>query len=67
MITKKLRYDITNGTVQDWIQLPTKSEMHIWRDSNTPGWRKEFRVVTEVIVTPTYLKEHRKKLIKEKV
>ncbi len=39
--------------LQDWIQLPTKSEMDVWRDINTPGWRNiEFRVVTDVVVTP---------------
>ena len=53
MNLRKLRYNISNCEVQDWVQLPTKPEMDAWRDIHTPNWRKEYKVVTEVVVTPT--------------
>ena len=53
MNLRKLRYKISNCEIQDWVQLPTKPEMDAWRDIHTPNWRKEHKVVTEVIVTPT--------------
>ena len=54
---RNLRYRVLNCEIQDWVQLPTKPEMDAWRDENTPNWRKEFKVVTEVIVTPS-IKRH---------
>ena len=53
MNLRKLRYNISNCEIQDWVQLPRKEEMDLWRDENTPTWRKEFKVVTKVVVTPT--------------
>ena len=53
MNLRKLRYNISNCEIQDWVQLPTKPEMDAWRDIHTPNWRKEYKVVTEVVVTPT--------------
>ena len=53
MNLRKLRYKISNCEIQDWVQLPKKPEMDAWRDIHTPNWRKEYKVVTEVIVTPT--------------
>ena len=50
---RNLKYRLLNCEVQDWVQLPTKPEMDAWRDKNTPNWRKEYKVVTEVVVTPT--------------
>ena len=49
--------------ITDWVQIPTKTEMDLWRDENTPGWRVDFKVVTKVIVTPCPMekKEWKKK------
>ena len=54
MNLRKIRYNISNCEIQDWVQLPTKPEMDAWRDNNTPSWRKEFKVVTKVVVTPHF-------------
>jgi hypothetical protein len=52
-MVRNIRYRLLNCEIQDWVQLPTKPEMDVWRDENTPGWRNKFRVVTTIIVTPT--------------
>ena len=54
---RNLRYKLLNAEINDWVQLPTKDEMDAWRDENTPNWRKKYKVVTKVIVTPT-IKRH---------
>ena len=53
-MVRNFRYRLLNCEIQDWVQLPTKNEMDAWRDKNTPGWKKEFKVVTKVIVTPHF-------------
>ena len=57
----QIRHDYGRGVIQDWVQLPTKTEMDLWRDENTPGWRVNFRVVTKVIITPSMEKKEWKK------
>jgi len=56
-MVRNFRYRLLNAEINDWVQLPTKPEMDAWRDENTPGWRKRYRVVTKVIVTPS-IKRH---------
>jgi len=56
-MVRNFRYRLLNAEINDWVQLPTKPEMDAWRDENTPGWRKRYRVVTKVIVTSS-IKRH---------
>ena len=51
MNLRKLRYNISNCEVQDWVQLPTKPEMDAWRKENQKPF--VYKVVTKVRVTPT--------------
>ena len=51
MNLRKLRYNISNCEVQDWVQLPTKPEMDLWRKEKEKP--HVYKVVTKVIVTPT--------------
>ena len=51
MNLRKLRYNISNCEIQDWVQLPRKEEMDLWRKENQKPF--VYKVVTEVIVTPT--------------
>lgn len=50
---RQIMYQSKIGLIEDWVKLPTKTEMDAWRDKNTPGWRVNFRVVTKVTATPT--------------
>ena len=45
-MVRNLRYRLLNCEIQDWVQLPTKEEMDLWR--------KKYRVVTKVIVIPHF-------------
>lgn len=46
--SRKLIYDAKNHIIQDWVQLPTKAEMDVWREKFESGWKPK---KTEIIVT----------------
>ena len=48
---RNLRYRVLNCEIQDWVQLPTKEEMDLWRKENEKP--HVYKVVTEVVVTTT--------------
>lgn len=52
---RNLRYKLLNCEINDWVQLPTKDEMDLWRKENEKP--HAYKVVTKVIVTPT-IKRH---------
>ena len=50
-MVRNLRYKLLNAEINDWVQLPTKEEMDLWRKENEKP--HAYKVVTKVIVTPT--------------
>ena len=54
-MVRNFRYQLLNCEIQDWVQLPTKEEMDLWRKENKKP--HVYKVVTKVIVTPT-IKRH---------
>ena len=50
-MVRNFRYQLLNCEIQDWVQLPTKEEMDLWRKEKEKP--HAYRVVTKVIVTPT--------------
>ena len=54
-MVRNLRYRLLNCEINDWVQLPTKDEMDLWRKENEKP--HAYKVVTKVIVTPT-IKRH---------
>ena len=43
----QLTYLSKNRIIYDWVQLPTKDEMDLWRKENTPIWKcKQKLIVT---------------------
>lgn len=54
-MVRNLRYKLLNAEINDWVQLPTKDEMDLWRKENEKP--HAYKVVTKVIVTPT-IKRH---------
>ena len=51
MNLRKLRYNISNCEVQDWVQLPRKEEMDAWREKHEKPFK--INIVTNITVTPT--------------
>jgi len=54
-MVRNFRYQLLNCEIQDWVQLPTKEEMDLWRKEKEKPY--VYRVVTKVIVTPS-IKRH---------
>jgi hypothetical protein len=45
-----LTYLANNNIIHDWVQLPTKDEMDLWRKENTPVWKcKQKLIITSKI------------------
>lgn len=56
MNLRKLRYNISNCEIQDWVQLPTKPEMDAWRKENQKPFK--INIVTNITVTLTKEKKY---------
>ena len=56
MNLRKLRYNISNCEIQDWVQLPTKTEMDAWRKENQKPFK--INIVTNITVTLTKEKKY---------
>jgi len=50
-MVRHIRYRLLNAEINDWVQLPTKEEMDVWREKNEK--LHVYKVVTKIIVTPT--------------
>jgi hypothetical protein len=40
-----LTYLANNNIIHDWVQLPKKDEMDLWRKENTPVWKCKQKLI----------------------
>ena len=50
-MVRNLRYKILNCEINDWVQLPTKEEMDLWREKHEKPFK--INIVTNITVTLT--------------
>jgi len=55
-MVRNLRYKILNCEINDWVQLPTKEEMDLWREKHEKPFK--INIVTNITVTLTKEKKY---------